>query len=224
MKRIARLSARAACALATLLLPALAHAVPISRAELVSLCADAEDQAQCGRLVEARQMRAVSRFVERNGNELRVQLVPYGISVYQDTDSALGGATTYAVWDYLASLDTLVLFTTRGERTDFLLLERRGGDEQRLPSAPVVAPDERHFATADVCARDCDNEVAVWRIGRDGIRKEATWTPPAEWSDVTVAWRGANAIALEYSIAGESQPRTVERRLDDPSWKKARAR
>ena len=224
MKRARRLCAPASCALVVLLLPVLAHAAPISRTELVSLCHDAEDQAQCGRLVEARQLRAVSRFVERDGNDLRVELVPYGVSVFHDTDSALGGATTYAVWDYLPDLDTLVLFTTRGERSGFLLLQRRGGGEYRLPSQPVLAPDGRHFATADVCAHDCVNEVAVWRIDRNGVRKEAAWTPPPEWTDATVAWRGPDTIALDYTDSDASQPHTLERRLDDPAWKKVRAR
>ena len=224
MKHAFPTRAGAGCALATLLLPLLAHAAPISRAELVSLCQDADDQAQCGRLVEARQMRAVSRFVERDGNDLRVQLVPYGLTVFRDTDSALGGATAYAVWDYLQDLDTLVLFTTRGERTGFLLLQRHGGEEFQVPSEPILAPDRRRFATADICEHDCANEVAVWHIGRDGVRKEATWTPPAEWTDVTVSWRGPGAIALEYTLANEAQPRTLERRLDDPAWNNVRGR
>ncbi|HSC23981.1 MAG TPA: hypothetical protein VLG08_09730 [Casimicrobiaceae bacterium] len=220
--RGARLRARTLFALATLLVPLLAHAAPISRADLMALCGDAEDPAQCGRLVEARQMRAVSRFVERDGGELRVQLVPYGLSVFRDTDSALGGGTSYAVWDYYADLDTVVLFTTRGERTGFLLLARRGGGEYRLPAEPVLSPDRRHFATADVCAQGCDNEVAVWRIDRDGAHKEASWKPPADWTDVTVAWRGTNAIALEYAVGNDAATRSAERRLDDPSWMRAR--
>jgi hypothetical protein len=219
-----RLHRLASCALAALLVPLIAGAEPLSRAQIVSLCADAEDQAQCGRLVEARQMRAVSRFVERNGDELRVQLSPFGLSVFHDTMSPLGGATTYSVWDYLEDLDTLVLFTTRGERSGFLLVQRHGGEEYRVPAEPVIAPDRHRFVTADFCERECDNEVAVWSIGRDGIRKEATWKPPAAWSDVSVAWRGANAIALEYTVASEPQPRTIERRLDDGSWQHVRAR
>ena len=220
--RAFRLCVRVACAPVILVVAAFAIAAPISRADLVSLCADAEDQAQCGRLVEARQLRAVSTFVERDGSELRVQLVPYGVSVFRDTESALGGGTSYAVWDYLPELDTLVLFTTRGERTGFLLLQRKGGGETPLSSEPVVAPDQRHFATADVCVQGCDNEVSVWRVSRDGARKEATWKPPADWTDVTVAWRGANAIALEYVSANDAQAHRVERRLDDASWVRVR--
>jgi len=206
------------CALA---LPALAHAAPLPRAELVALCAEAEDQAHCGRLVEARQLRALSRIVERNGDELRVLLSPFGLSVFHDTVN-VNGARTYAVWDYLENQETLVLFTTVGDRTAFLLVQRHTGEEYRVPSEPVMAPDDRRFATADFCARECDNEVAVWRIDRDHVRKEAAWTPPAAWSDVSVMWRGPDAIALEYSLPGETRPRTLERRLDDASWQKVR--
>ena len=209
-------------AFGALLLTAVVHAAPIPRAELMSLCAEADDQAHCGRLVEARQLRSLSRIAERNGDELRVTLDPFGLSVFHDSIN-VRGATTYAVWDYLERVDTLVLFTTRGERTGFLLVQRRGGGEYRVPAEPVLAPDDRRFATADFCANECDNEVAIWHIGSDGIRKEASWTPPAAWSDVSVAWRGAGSIALDYAL-GDGQRRTLERRIDDPSWKKARAR
>jgi hypothetical protein len=223
LKQPHRLRGPAILVLAALVLSTLAHAAPIARADLVTLCHDAEDQAQCGRLVEARQLKSLSRIAERNGDELRVLLAPYGLSVFRDTVN-VRGARTYAVWDYLEKLDTLVLFTTVGERSGFLLVQRRTGDEYRVPSEPMMAPDDRHFATADVCAQQCDNEVAVWRIAVDGVRKEAAWTPPATWSDVSITWRGADAIVLEYSLADEPRPRTIERRLDDPSWKKVAAK
>jgi hypothetical protein len=223
--RRSRLFRRAAWALAALVVPALARAAPIARAELAALCANADDQAHCGRLVEARQLRtaALSRIAERDGDELRVSLAPFGLSVFHDSVNVTG-VKSYAVWDYLGAIDTLVLFTTDGERTGFMLVQRHGGDEYRVPSEPVMAPGERRFATADFCPETCDNQLAIWHIGEDGVRKEATWTPPDAWSDVTVAWKGADAISVEYSLANESHPRTMERRLGDPSWKKVRAK
>ena len=214
---MSRLHAHARWAIATLALPALALAAPITRDELTALCVNAEDQAQCGRFVEARQLPRLSRIVERAGDELRVSLAPFGLAIFRDTVKVTG-ATSYAVWDYLENLDTLVLFTTDGDRSGFLLLQRRGGEEYRVPSEPVIAPDERHFATADFCAKGCDNRVAVWRIEHDGVRKESTWAPPTPWSDVSVTWRNADTIALEYSRPDDAQPRTLLRRLGDPSW------
>lgn len=157
----------AALALPALALPALALAAPIAREELTALCANAEDRAQCGRLVEARQLPRLSRIAERAGDELRVSLSPFGLTIFRDTVNVTG-ATSYAVWDYLENLDTLVLFTTDGDRSGFLLLQRRGGGEYRVPSEPVMAPDARHFATADFCAKECDNRVTVWRMDRNG--------------------------------------------------------
>jgi hypothetical protein len=214
---LSRVGAHARWVFAALALPACALAVPIARDELTALCADAEDQAQCGRLVEARQLTRLSRIVERAGDELRVSLSPFGLTIFRDTVNVTG-ATSYAVWDYLENLDTLVLFTTDGDRSGFLLLQRHGGGEYRVPSEPVMAPDERHFATADFCAKECDNRVTVWRIERNGVRKLSTWMPAKAWSDVSVTWSDAETIALEYSLPDDPQPRTLLRRLGDPSW------
>jgi len=47
------LRAHAACVLMALVVPPLCCAAPPTPAELTKLCTDAEDQAHCGRLVEA---------------------------------------------------------------------------------------------------------------------------------------------------------------------------
>ncbi|HEY3582814.1 MAG TPA: hypothetical protein VGL90_00370 [Casimicrobiaceae bacterium] len=200
----------------------LVHAAPISREELTSLCIEADDAARCGRLVEARQLRALSRFIERDGSELRIQLVPFGLTTFRDSDGAR--ARSYAVWDYLPDLETVVLFTTQGERSGFMLVQRRGGAEFGLPAEPVLSPNRRHFVTVDVCARDCDQEVTLWRIGADGVAKEATWRPPADWSDASATWRTPGTIVFAYSTANDATPHTLERRLADPSWQRLRAK
>ena len=200
---------------------ALAHAAPPTPAELAKLCTDAEDQAHCGRLIEARQLRKLDRIVERNGDELRVSLTPFGLTVFRDTVT-VSGARTFAVWDYMEDVDTLVLFATKGDRTEFWLVQRRGGGEFRIPSEPVLAPDRKRFATADFCAQECDNEVAVWRIGADGVRKELAWTPRDPWTEASVTWKGSETLALEFTRAGASAPQTLERRLDDAAWLRVR--
>lgn len=213
----------AALALVTLASSLFARAAPIARADLVALCAGAEGSAQCGRLVEAQQLRKFGKLAERDGDELRVTLEPYGLSKFHDIVN-FKGTRTYALWDYLEAVDTLVLFTTIDDRTGFMLVQRHGGGEYRLPSEPIMAPDDRHFATADFCARSCENEVALWRIGVNGARKEATWKPVAAWSDVNVTWHGPDEIGLDYSTPADTAPRTMTRRLDDPAWKKVRAK
>jgi hypothetical protein len=212
--------AHARWALCALVVPAFALAAAITRDELAALCVNAEDEAQCGRLVEARQLKKLARVVERDGDELRVSLAPFGLTIFRDTVN-ITGARSYAVWDYLEDPDTLVLFTTNGDRSGFLLVQRHGGEEYRVPSEPVLAPDGRHFATADFCAKDCDNEVALWRIAQNGVRKESTWAPAIRWSDASVTWKGAEAIVLEYSLPDDTHARTMLRGLADPSWKRA---
>jgi hypothetical protein len=210
-------NATARAALASLVFAGLACAAPPTPAELSALCGNAEDQAHCGRLIEARQLPRVARFVERNGDELRVSLVPVGLTIFRDSVE-VNGAKSYAVWDYLEELDTLVLFATSDDRTSFLLVQRRGGAEYRVPSEPVLAPDGRHFATADFCAEGCENQIAVWRIARDGMRKELAWRPDAAWSDVSVTWRGTDTLKIEYALPDRPGSRIAERRLADPGW------
>jgi hypothetical protein len=72
--------------------------------------------------------------------------------------------------------------------------------------------------TADICATQCSNEIAVWRIAREGIRKELVWSPGAAWTDAVAKWKDAATLSFEY--AGNDGTGTAERTLDDPSWKR----
>ena len=215
--------ARTGPALCALVIAAAAAASPPTPAELAALCGNAEDQAHCGRLVEAGRLKRLDRIVERSGDELRIALSPSGLTIFRDSIT-VNGARTYAVWDYLEDLDTLVLFATHGERTEFWLVQRRGGGEFRIPAEPVLAPDRRRFATVDFCAEGCDNEVAVWRIGVDGARKELSWAPRPPWSEASVAWKGADTLALEFTERDATSTRTLERRIGDPTWARPPAR
>jgi hypothetical protein len=208
-------------ALGALLAPALCVAAPLTPAELTKLCSNAEDQAHCGRLVEARQLPKLKMVATREGDELRIELLPAGLATFRDAVNIVG-ARTYAVWDYIEDLQAVVLFATNGDRSEFWIVERRGGGEFRVPSEPVLAPGHKRFATADFCADGCDNEVAVWRIDGAGVHKELAWKPSQTWVDAGVAWKGPEALSVEYTVAKESSPRTLERRLNDATWNRVR--
>lgn len=212
---------RAWWTLVTFGLAAACIAAPPTPAELARLCGNAEDPAHCGRLVEARQLARLKAIVAREGDELRIELLPAGSTMFRDAVNIIG-ARTYAVWDYLEQLETLVLFATEGDRTEFWLVQRRGGGEYRIPSEPVLAPGRNRFATSDFCAQGCDNEIAVWRIDAGGVRKELAWAPRDAWSDAGVAWKNSDTLAIEYTIAGESGSRTLERRIGDSAWTRVR--
>lgn len=212
---------RALGALAALALPVVCGASPPTPAELTKLCSNAEDQAHCGRLVEARQLPKLRAVATREGDELKIALLPTGMATFRDAVNIIG-ARTYAVWDYIEDLEAVVLFATDSERTEFWIVARRGGGEFRVPSEPVLAPGHQRFATADFCADACNNELAVWRIDGSGVRKELTWRPPETWTDAGVTWRGAEALAIEYTVAKASSPRTLERRINDATWTRVR--
>lgn len=199
---------------------AIAHAAPIARADLTALCLEAEDVADCGHRVEARQMQAYPRVFSRDGDELRISLVPFGRTAYRDALD-VRGMRSYAAWDYVEDLDVAVLFTSYAGHIGFMLVLRRTGDEYAIPAEPVFSPDRRRFVTTDVCPRECDNEVTVWRIDAKGVTREAVWRPPTDWSDASATWRTNGTIALEFStLDGSTQ--TIERRLADPMWQKPR--
>jgi hypothetical protein len=206
-----------AVACAALVHAAGVNAAPPTAAELAKVCGNAEDQAQCGRLIEARQLPKLRSVASREGDALRIELLPVGSTVFRDAINIIG-ARSYAVWDYVEDLESVVLFATNGDRTEFWWVQRRGGGEFRIPAEPVLAPGHRQFATADFCAQDCDNEIAVWRIDASGVHKALAFAPNELWQDASVVWKNANTLAIEYRRASDTAPLMVERRLDDASW------
>jgi hypothetical protein len=204
-----------ACALA---LAAGANAAPTA-VQVAELCANAEDQAHCGRLIEQAQMKRLPGMAERSGDDLRITLFPAGVVTFRDS-IPVSGAKTFALWDYLDRINAVVLFTTDGEQTGFLLLQRTNGKQVRLPSEPTLSPDRQYLVTADFCASGCEGELAVWRVTRDEVRKALAWKPPAPWSDASATWKDADTLRIEYTVDGESAARTLERRLDAAGWAK----
>ena len=213
-RRRAPAAALACAALLALAFPA--GAAP-SAVQVAELCASAEDQSHCGRLIEEAQMKRLPGMVERAGDELRVSLFPTGTVTFRDS-VAVTGAKTYALWDYLDRINAVVLFTTDGDQSSFVLLQRASGKQFRLPSEPTLAPDRAHLVTADFCAAGCDGELAVWRVTRDDVRRISTWKPPVTWTDATATWKDADTLRIEYTVAAEDKPRVLERRLDAPGW------
>jgi hypothetical protein len=198
-----------------------AHAAPLTPADVTALCANAEDTAHCGRLIEERQLKTLPGLAARNGDELRVSLYPSGSVVFRDV-VRISGAQTYALWDVQSAIDGVVLFTTDGDRSGYLLLTRSNGKQYRLPAEPVVAPDRRYLATADFCADDCTNELALWRVTRDDVRKERVLVPERPWNEAVVEWRGPDRLQIEYRRRGEQDAARMELALDDPLWRPAR--
>ena len=215
-RRAARAPARlAGCALVAVF--AAAHAAPLAQQEVATLCAQAEGPSHCGRLIEEVQLKRLPNLAVRDGANLRVSLYPAGTATFADTE-ALNGGRSYSLWDYLDPINAVVLYTTDGDAVTYTLLQRASGRKYELPAEPKVSPDRQRLATADFCARECVNELAVWRVSREGIRKELAWKPKDAWVDAGVAWKDAGTLVVEYTAAGAAKPGVVERRLEDAGW------
>ena len=65
-----------------------------------------------------------------------------------------------------------ITYTTDGDDVSFTVLQRATGRRVELPADPKLSQDRARLVTADFCATRCVDELAVWRVTREGIRKE----------------------------------------------------
>lgn len=207
---------------AALFAAAAALAAPVSSDEIATLCANVEGPAHCGREIETVQLKRLPNLAKRDGSTLKVSLYPEGSATFVDTEAANGGRS-YSLWDYLDPINAVLLYTTDDDEVSFTLLQRTNGRSVQVPTEPKVAPDRQRIATADFCANRCVNELAVWRVSRDGVRKEYAWKPAEAWSDAGVTWKDADSLVIEFTAAATGKSATMERRLADPGWIRAGA-
>ena len=206
----------AAAALAALFISH-AYGVPLSVEELTKVCAEAEDASHCGRLVESVQLPRLPNLAVRDKSDLKVSLYPSGAATFTDID-AVNGGRSYSLWDFLSEINAVVLYVTDGDDATFLLIQRTTGRKTDLPADPRLSPDRSRLATADFCALRCTNEVALWRVTRDGVKKELVLRPGAPWTDVVATWKDADTVTVEYTAAGATTRSRLTRRLADADW------
>ena len=209
--------ARFACAIALAAVVSAALAVPPTREELAQWCGEAEDMAHCGRLIEQQQLRRLPGLARRDGTSLRIALFPSGTATFTDVENPQQ-MLSYSLFDSIDAINAVLLFKTDGEKTSFVLLQRAGNRSVELPSEPALSPDRQRLATADFCASQCVNELAVWRVTREGVVKELAWRSSEDWADATPRWKDADTVVVEYTTAADGTPRTLERKLSQGGW------
>jgi hypothetical protein len=195
------------------------HAEAPTPERVLELCARVESPAHCGRLVEAEQLKSLPNLATRDGDTLKVTLFPSGTRSFVDA-LASSNEKSYALWDYWSPVNAVVLFVTSGDELSYAVLQRANGQLTTLPAEPVLAPDRQRIAVADFCGRNCTNEITVWRISRDGIKRELGYRPLAAWSDVTVAWKDPETIAVQFTPPGAAEARTQDRKLTAADWQR----
>jgi len=210
---------RALLGLALCGLAAVASGGRLTPAEIGQACAEADGAEHCGRLIEALQLQRLPGLARRDGNTLLVSLFPSGTATFTDVDDPVSGRS-YSLWDSLDSINAVLLYTTIGDATSFTLLQRTNNRRTDLPAEPQLSPDRQRLVTADICPKGCTNEIAVWRVSRDGVRKELAWSPGPTWIDAGAKWRDAETLTIDYAVAGQKSDTTVTRSLADPVWKR----
>jgi hypothetical protein len=211
---------RRALAVAAAIASGIAAAVPPSPDEIARLCANADGPAHCARLIEEVQMKRLPNLARRDGDTLFVKLYPTGEAKFEDVN-ALSGGTSYALFDFVNEFNAAVVWVTQENGFSLILLQRVNGRQTPIPAQPVPAPDRKRFATADFCAKHCENLLTLWTVDRDGVRRDVSWKPPERWVDATVQWKTEEVLAVDYTPEGEATPRKLERKLSDPGWTKA---
>lgn len=210
---------RALLGLALCCFAAVASGGRLTPAEIGQACAEADGAEHCGRLIETLQLQRLPGLARRDGDKLLVSLYPTGTATFTDVDDPVNGRS-YSLWDSLDSINAVLLYTTIGDATSFTLLQRANNRRTDLPAEPQLSPDRQRLVTADICPKACTNEIAVWRVSRDGVRKELAWSPGPAWIDAGAKWRDAETLTIDYAVAGQKSDTTVTRSLADPVWKR----
>jgi hypothetical protein len=194
-----------------------AFAGRLTSEQITETCANADGPAHCGRLIESVQLQRLPGLARREGDVLTISLYPSGGATFTDVDQG-DNARSYSLWDAIDPINAVVLYTTTKDAVTFTLLQRRTNRRFSLPAEPVLSPDRQRLVTVDVCPKQCSNEIAVWRFVGDNLRKELVWAPGSDWIDAGAQWKDADALSIEYTIAGQKGDAKLERKLGDAVW------
>lgn len=197
------------------LAPTVAQAAPPSHQAILKACDEAENAAQCERLLEAEQIKQFPAVAAREDRVLRLKAragaAPIELRDAGNPDDETGAAyRAHAFWDYWPQKRSAVVSVTTQAGDYYLVVELDRGTQTRVPAEPLLAPDGQRFLVADLCEKQCANLIQIWRFDRDRLVRERTFKPAEKWYEADVAWRDASTIAIEYSVAA---PR---RRLAEP--------
>jgi hypothetical protein len=188
-----------------------------STAQFAKLCASTADPAECGKKIEAAQMKAngAEQLVKRVDRLLAITIPNEPPFIFEDVDSEAGPNTSF--YAYSSGADAVVLYRARGDKVEFLMLHRPTGSVSELPNEPKFNRDGRYFATADFCKDGCENRIAIWRIERRGAVRERVFTPRTLWEDADVSW-GANLRLVVDITEDKGKRSSFNLDVNDARW------
>jgi hypothetical protein len=185
-------------------------------AQFVKLCTNTADPADCGKKIEAVQIKhASASFVaKRDGKLLAITIPGEPPYIFEDVESEAGPNVSF--YAYSSGADSVVLYRARADKLDFLLLHRPTGNVTELPNEPKFNRDGRYFVTADFCKEECENRVTVWRIERRGALRERVFAPRNPWSDADASWGSNTRLVIDATENGRSVAINLD--MNDLRW------
>ena len=192
----------------------IATIVAPTSAQFAKLCANTADPGDCGKKIEADQIKRAGAIVKREGNLLAVTVPGEPPFLFEDKLGEAGPSVSF--FAYYALADAVVLYRAQADKLDFVLVHRATTSITDLPNEPFFNSDGRYFVTVDFCKDDCENRLSMWRFERRGPVRERIFTPRAPWSDAGVSWGSPRRLVIDYTEAGKSASMNLD--TTDPRW------
>jgi hypothetical protein len=188
---------------------------PPSSAAMAEICKGTDDLRECGKRIEAQQIRSASGIVERNGRVLSITQLPNGKVHFLDEGGAEAGES-FSLFGFHAIAQAVTLYHTKADKLGFIVLSRRTGAGSAVPNEPIFQSSGEQFVTVDVCKRDCEQRITWWKISLDGIRRHAEFITPASWSEASAAWSPSGSVWVEF--VNDEGKRNTELSPTDARW------
>lgn len=152
---------------------------------------------------EAKRLAPYAYQIERDGEYLRLQFsAGRRVVLVSSPDGCEGdGCTSYFFQEYIPKLDSYLVEVDYYEWYDYLLINRRSGEQMQIAAYPNVDPNGQRF----IAVFDQPTEgylIQMWRVTPGGPALEFTYEPPKSYA--FVAWRSPDDVELLAKSFGDS--------------------
>lgn len=189
---------------------------PPSLQQMAELCKGTEDLRECGRKVEEVQRKGLGEIVARNGTLLSIKLNESGAVHFLDVGGAEGGEA-FSLFAYHAIADAVTLYHSKQDKLGFMVVLRNGGAGSAVPNEPIFSSTGNEFLTVDVCKKDCEQRVTLWRIRGDTVRRHAEYIVASQVADAAAAFTPRGSVWIELTNVDDKKQR-IELDGNDARW------
>jgi hypothetical protein len=189
---------------------------PPTPQQMAELCKGTEDLRDCGRKVEQTQLRGLNEVATRRGKLLTIKLNESGAAHFVDVGAAEGGEA-FSFFAYHAVADAVTLYHSKQDKLGFMVVLRNGGAGSAVPNEPIFSSTGAEFLTVDVCKKDCEQRVTLWRIRGDVIRRHAEWVIPSQFADAQAAFTPSGSVWVELT-GNDDKKQRIELTANDKRW------